>query len=243
MRLPANCCCSACRSAPGRSCRSMRLSQPSCPSKSCAAPISITISAGPAAAMLPATCTGTWPRPTCRTTLAGPSGRPSAWRALALRNTVRGANSARRSCACHGRGISAGAVMGSCSASAATRCSVVSWPSAVEAFRSASRIGLACATCGLRAISAYSACGSRPWRGRSCRSLCPLAARAAWANSASALALMRCTASASATPSITAVTAARLRHGCWRRSCQEKTENRPCMAVIVLRWPGAPPGS
>ncbi|MDZ7927344.1 MAG: hypothetical protein U5L46_09765 [Agrobacterium sp.] len=41
-------------------------------------------------------------------------------------------------------------------------------------------------------------------------------------NSASAEALIRCTANASATPSMTATTADALRQGWWRSSCQEK---------------------
>ena len=51
-------------------------------------------------------------------------------------------------------------------------------------------------------------------------------ARTAWANSSSAELLMSCTANASATPSITATTAAALRQGWWRSSCQEKVVRR-----------------
>ena len=48
----------AARSVPGASRRSMRVSCPPRPNRSCAAPMSITASAAPPAATLPATCSG-----------------------------------------------------------------------------------------------------------------------------------------------------------------------------------------
>jgi hypothetical protein len=70
---------------------------------------------------------------------------------------------------------------------------------------------------------------------RSSRSGWPLTARTALENSPSAEALIRCTENASATPSITATTAAALRQGWWRSSCQEKVRNRASMQALC-RW-------
>ena len=86
--------------------------------------------------------------------------------------------------------------------------------------------GLAKATCGLRAIWPYSDSSSLPPAARSVRSGWPFTVRTAPANSSSAEALIRCTENASATPSVTASTAAALRHGWWRNSCQEKLRSK-----------------
>ena len=64
---------------------------------------------------------------------------------------------------------------------------------------------------------------------RNSRSGWPFTERTAVENSSSADALIRCTENASATPSTTATTAAALRHGWWRSSCQEKVVRRASM--------------
>ncbi|MDT4861027.1 hypothetical protein FQZ97_956130 [compost metagenome] len=48
---------------------------------------------------------------------------------------------------------------------------------------------------------------------------------------------MRCTANASATPSITATTAVALRHGWWRNSCKENVESSARMAFELTPKP------
>ena len=66
----------------------------------------------------------------------------------------------------------------------------------------------------------------------SSRSASPLAARTAAQNSPSADALIRCTENASATPSVTASSAAALRHGWWRSSGHDSSSSsdaRPLM--------------
>ena len=73
------------------------------------------------------------------------------------------------------------------------------------------------------------------------KSAWPETERTACANSSKADALIKCTAKASATPSITDTTAAALRQGCWRSSCQEKLVSRGhkglragrCAAVLI----------
>jgi hypothetical protein len=73
--------------------------------------------------------------------------------------------------------------------------------------------GLAMATCGWRATRSYSR-SSKPLRWpRNSKSGWPLTERTAELNSLKADWLMSCTENASATPSVTASSAARLRHG------------------------------
>ena len=243
--------CQAAVSVPGCSCRSMRVSAPWRPNRSCAAPMSITASGAPPAATVPATCTGTrCCRPVISSTVGGALprslspwgplvGSPSACSAAVLRNTVAGANSAKRSAPSHGRGMSAGAMGGSSRASApSTRSGVRAGlaelaASIACATADSSSSGLARATCGSVARRSYSASGRGPCMARSSRSGWPLTARTACENSSSADALITCTANASATPSITAATAAALRQGWWRRSCQEKVRSRASMGCIV----------
>ena len=79
----------ALRLVPGCSCRSMRVSWPTRPSRSCAAPMSITASGAPGALTVPATCTARVCRPVCNCRVGRgwlPSGgTPSACRAAGLR--------------------------------------------------------------------------------------------------------------------------------------------------------------
>ena len=117
-------CANAVRSAPGCSCRSMRVRRPPCPHRSCAAPMSITARGAPPAATVPAMRTVCDPcGPACSCSCAGPLpsvARPRACKAAALRNTVAGASMASRSLVAKARGMSAGATAGSSSASAPT---------------------------------------------------------------------------------------------------------------------------
>ncbi len=211
----------------------MRDSSPPRLNRSCAAPMSMTASGPPPAVMLPATCTGTRRTPTCNSSSAATSnGRPSACAAAAFRKTVAGANSASRSAPGARCGIRPGAKAGSASASAPItrrRTGAAFASVAGNALATTSSTGAARATCGAAAASAYNPSGKLPWRARSCTSGWPPAARVARVNSCSAEALIRCTANASATPSITAAAATRLRPGWRRRSCQERVRNRPAM--------------
>ena len=215
------------------------------PSRSCAAPMSITASGAPPATTLPATLTCRRCRPTCSMScgaVAGVSFIPSACRAAALRNTVAGANNTKRSSArlANGRGIRSGAMRASSRASAPIRRSgvgVVLVAAGVagsgSARTDASSTGLARATWGWLAMRANSDSSKRPWVPRNCKSGWPLTLRSACANSPSAEALIVCTANASATPSTTAHTAAALRHGWWRSSCRDQRRSRESMGAIV----------
>ena len=180
------------------------------PNSSCAAPMSMTASAVPPAATLPAICTSRRCAPICSVTRCAVS--PSAVRVAALRKTWPGAKSEKRAAPSAGTGISAGASVGSTSASTPTmRSGRRRSPSTAVA--AISTTGLASATCGCRATRANKVSSKLPCAARSSRSGWPLTERTALENSSSAEALMRCTEKASATPSITATTAAALRHG------------------------------
>jgi len=123
---------------------------------------------------------------------------------------------------------------GSTRASApSTRSGVAVPPLALRAIAVSSSTGLAWRTWGCVAKGVYRASSSAPCMARTSRSGWPLTLRTAWANSSSAELLMSCTANASATPSITATTAAALRQGWWRSSCQEKVRSKVHMGRIV----------
>jgi len=205
--------------------------------------MSITASGAPPAPTVPATRTARRCWPVCSVICGNGAfasagavvGKPSACSAEALRNTVAGENSAKRSAWAQERGMSAGATAGSSRASApstrrGTRAAWAPEASAGAATADSSSTGLARATCGCVAMRSYKASSRWPCMARSSRSGWPLTARTACENSSSAEALITCTAKASATPSITATMAARLRQGWWRRSCQEKVRSRASMA-------------
>src|SRR5437868_760215 len=90
----------------------------------------------------------------------------------------------------------------------------------------ASSTGLAAATSGRFSSSARSASASAPVRARSTRSGWPLTPRAARANSLSAAPFSRCTPKASATPSMTAMTASTMRPGWSRQAGQQRWRHR-----------------
>ena len=228
-------------SVPGTSRKSMRVSWPPRPNRSCAAPMSITARAPPLAATVPATWTPRSAAPTFSCTVAP---LPKALRAAAFRKTWLGANTENRdapedssgvwAAACDGegedgedngvvvdvagRGISAGAMVGSTSASTpTTRIDTVGTGAPAVATPVArvfiSSTGLANVTRASRTTRANSASSKLPCAARNSRSGCPLTDRTALANSSSADALIRCTEKARATPSMTATIAAALRHG------------------------------
>ena len=93
---------------------------------------------------------------------------------------------------------------------------------AISVKASVTAAAAAIATCGWRATRAYSASSNPARWPRSSKSASPLTARTAELNSLSADWLISCTANASATPSITASSAARLRHGWWRSSGHDR---------------------
>ncbi len=132
-------------------------------------------------------------------------------------------------------GISAGAMVGSTNASMPiTR--IGTWRSPLaSASPWNSTTGLASATCGCRAMRANTASSKPPCTARTSRSGWPLTERTALENSSSADALISCTEKASATPSITASTAAALRQGWWRSSCQEKVVSNARMHRLSRR--------
>ena len=86
---------------------------------------------------------------------------------------------------------------------------------------------------GSAAMRAYSDWGRAPRWALSVRSGWPCTLRTARENSLSADALMSCTANPSATPSMTATTAAAVRHG-WAR--KERQEKRPKSRRCMSRW-------
>ena len=216
-------------SVPGRSRRSIRDTCPLRPKKSCAAPMSITASGAPPAATVPATCTACMRRPFCNCSVVV---LPSAACAAGFRNTVPGVNKAKRSAPVWGRGISAGAIWATTRASTpTTRRATRGLAASVTAIVPNSTTGLASSTCGCCATCAKTVSSKLPVAARNSRSGWPFTERTAVENSSSADALIRCTENASATPSITATTAAALRHGWWRSSCQEKVRRRANMAV------------
>ena len=231
----------------------MRDNCPPRPHRSWAAPMSITASGAPPAATVPATCTACIRRPFCRYTVPVFPGwpvlpeAPSAACAAGFRNTTPGARMAKRSAPAMGRGMRAGAICATTRASTPTTRKAVRGPVAsAAAMVPSSSTGLASSTCGCCTTWAKTASSKLPVAARSSRSGCPFTERTAVENSSSADALIRCTENARATPSMTATTAAALRQGWWRSSCQEKVRSRAHMllpALTGLRWlGGARPG-
>ena len=217
--------------------------------------MSITARGVPPAATVPARRTVWVCRPLCSVMVArgvSPVGAPAsrvgsrrACSAAALRNTLPGASRASRSAVWNARGMRAGAMAGTTSAStpttrSGTRISAAggSAGGAARAWAVSSSQGLARATCGCAATVPYRASGKGPCAARNSRSGWPLTERTACENSSSAEALITCTANPSATPSMTATTAARLRHGWWRSSCQEKVRSSASMTGLWRRWVG-----
>ncbi len=217
----------------------MRLSVPTRSVSACAAATSITSSAAPGAFTVPATRTLCRRRPvcTCSRSRAAPS-RASASRAAGLRNTASGAKMSSRRAAPPSSwrastGMSAGEIRATTKASTPTifTGSLRSPGSSTAVGHSST--GLASATSGCAATRSSKASSSAPWRARSSRSGWPLTALTALENSASAEALISCTANASATPSITATTAEAVRHGWWRSSCNEKVVSSARMGLSL----------
>ena len=235
----------ASRSTPLRRRTSIRLISAWRPNRSCTAAMSMTASGGPVACTLPATRTGLSCKPCCN--CSGPL--PSARRAAALRNTASGANRSRRPAWVSGQGIRSGATDATCRASTPTmrsrvRRAVASLPSALVLSSSTGEARTTSGWCRRRASTAgaagaASADCSAGWK-RNSRSGCPPTERTACENSSSADALIRCTENARATPSMTDTTAAALRHGWWRSSCQEKLVRRGhrglCMGRLCGEW-------
>ena len=121
-----------------------------------------------------------------------------------------------------GIGSSAGNIWAATSTSMPTILMTCFCPSAVNSYVLTSSTGLATSMLGCCATRAYKFSSRLPLLARSSRSGWPLTERTALENSLKALALIKCTANASATPSMMATTAAALRHGWCNTSRHEK---------------------
>jgi hypothetical protein len=218
----------------------MRLRRPAAPNRSCAAPMSITASgAPPARSRVPATVTARSASALCscsdgRASAGNPPGASVAI-AAGFRNTVAGASSASRSAPAAGRGIRAGAMAGhrqrihahhAHRQALAVRAGGVGGELQHRAGQHHLRMGGHAGEQGLveRALHAAQLQVGLAVDG---------------AHRAGKLAQRRGVdqvhRNASATPSITATTAAALRQGWWRSSCQEKVRNRASMQALC-RW-------
>ena len=208
----------------------MRDSLPPWSNKSCAAPKSITTKGAPLALTRPAISMVGSAKPDCRRIWDGVA--PASALAAALRKPVLGAKMANRfvllsaspgaTGARSGSGIKSGATGATSKASIPITRTAVRLPVVGCArYVLISSTGEAWAIWGKGYTRAYTPSSKLPCAARSERSGSPFTERTACENSSSAEALIKCTANASATPSVTASTAAALRHGWWRSSAQE----------------------